>query len=319
MKNIPKIITDTISKRELDIIINHYNEPHRFYHNFDHIIFMVESVIEQEKQLNEKILTTDLLFAILYHDIVYDPKRNDNEEKSAELFKKYKPNYDGSLLSKNIYNAILETKNHKPTSDLSRKLTMLDLEVLYQDFNIFSEYEDKIFKEYQFVDYKTYVEKRVEILKGFDVDSVFIDYVRNKKPKIAVYCGSFNRFHRGHLDILEKAEAIFDKVIIARGINPDKNNTLYDLPKSIQYRQVENYSGLLTDFIDSLGYEVTLVRGLRNATDLEYEKNQYRYLKDLKPDIKVISILSDVEYEHISSSAIRMLEKYGKGKDYLID
>lgn len=312
MRKLPEIVNKYISNNELNVILNHYNEPHRYYHNIDHIIDMIESALFQDENFNNINVDEDLLLAILYHDIIYDPKSKNNEQKSADLFKKYHPDND------DVYNAILETENHMPTTILSEALSKLDLEILYQDYNTFVEYEDKIFKEYQFVDYKTYKEKRIQILQDFAVESIFIDYVRNKKPKIAVYAGSFNPFHKGHLDILEKAEAIFDKVIIARGINPSKTNELVELPKSIQNRQIETYSGLLTDFIDSLGYGVTLIRGLRNATDLEYEKNQYRYLKDLKPDIKVISILSDVEYEHISSSAIRMLEKYNKGKNYLI-
>ncbi|MCK9446108.1 adenylyltransferase/cytidyltransferase family protein [bacterium] len=312
MRQLPEIVNKYISDNELNVILNHYNETHRYYHNIDHIIDMIESALFQDENFNNINVDEDLLLAILYHDIIYDPKSKNNEQKSADLFKKYHPDND------EVYNAILETDNHMPTTILSEILSKLDLEILYQDYNTFVEYEDKIFKEYQFVDYKTYKEKRIQILEDFGVESIFIDYVRNKKPKIAVYAGSFNGFHKGHLDILEKSEAIFDKVIIARGINPSKTNELVELPKSIQYRQIETYSGLLTVFIDSLSYDVTLVRGLRNATDLEYEKNQYRYLKDLKPDIKVISILSDVEYEHISSSAIRMLEKYGKGKNYLI-
>ena len=64
--------------------------------------------------------------------------------------------------------------------------------------------------------------------------------------------------------------------------------------------------------------DVTLIRGLRNSTDLQYELTQYRFLQELKPDIKVVSIFCDKEYEHISSSAIRNLSKYGKGDEYLL-
>ena len=139
------------------------------------------------------------------------------------------------------------------------------------------------------------------------------------KSNIAIYPGSFSPFHRGHHSILLKAEAIFDEVIIARGISLDKvNNKKYELPEIIKNRRIMEYSGLLTDFLDTLEYEVTVIRGLRNSTDLQYEMTQYRFLQDLKPNIKVVSIFCDKEYEHISSSAIRMLEYYGKEKDYLI-
>ena len=126
--------------------------------------------------------------------------------------------------------------------------------------------------------------------------------------KIGVYAGSFNPFHKGHYNILCKAEKIFDKVIIARGINPEKNNVLVPLPKILDDRPVLSYNGLLTDFMTSLEEEnVTLIRGLRNSVDLQFEMNQYRYFQDLMPNIQMVSIFCDKEFEHISSSGIRLL------------
>lgn len=135
----------------------------------------------------------------------------------------------------------------------------------------------------------------------------------------AIYPGSFNPFHKGHLNILQKAEAIFEKVIVARGNNESKDFSKLPMPEFItNTRVVMNYSGLLTDFIKTLEGEVVVIRGLRNSTDLQYELTQYRYLQDIMPDIRVISIFCDKEFEHISSSAIRMLEKYGQAEKYLV-
>jgi pantetheine-phosphate adenylyltransferase len=143
--------------------------------------------------------------------------------------------------------------------------------------------------------------------------------------KLGIYAGSFNPFHRGHYNILQKAEKIFDKVIIARGINPEKPQSEFDLGsiKIIQDRTIMEYSGLLTDLLIEATphYEsVTLIRGLRNSVDLQYEMNQYRYFQDLMPNIQMVSIFCDKEFEHISSSGIRTLSKYGsdKVKDYLL-
>lgn len=290
---------------EIEIEIERYNESHRFYHNFQHI----EKMINDAKIKN--MLTDDLFLAIIFHDIIYNPKTNDNEEKSAELFYSYIKNDE-------IKQAILETKTHTPTSILSKQLCDLDLSILWGDYEAFIDFENKIFKEYQFVDYSIYKEKRLEILSDFGINPEWLNYVKYRTPKIAVYAGSFNPFHKGHYNILKKAEQIFDKVIIARGINPEKNNTIVELPIKIQNRQIETYSGLLTDFIDELGYDVTLIRGLRNATDLQYELTQYRFLQDLNPNIKIVSLFCDKEYEHISSSAIRSLELYNKQDKYLL-
>lgn len=143
--------------------------------------------------------------------------------------------------------------------------------------------------------------------------------------RIGVYPGSFNPFHRGHYNILKKAEKIFDKVILAKGINPEKEASHYQIPNIVlvQFNLI-SYDGLLTDCIkkvkSDIGDNVTVIRGLRNSVDLQYEMNQYRYLQDLMPDIQMVSIFCDKEYEHISSSGIRLLSKYGsdKVKDYLI-
>lgn len=286
-----------------------YSEPHRYYHTWEHILYMVDKAEKYGYLYNNVIL------AILFHDIVYDPLRKDNEEKSSELFKSFFP--DNEI----VYNAILNTKTHTDGDDVSRMLNILDLYVLtYGTLGDFMKYEDNIFKEYQFVDLNVYKKNRIEFLQtNFkNIKPEYIDYIRNREYKIGVYVGSFNPFHKGHLNILEKAEQIFDKVIIARGINPSKTDELLPLPDCLKYRQSVLYDGLLTDFIDSLGYEVTLIRGLRNSTDLQFETTQYRFLKDLKPDIKVVNILSDVQFEHISSSSIKMLQKYGKGDQYLL-
>jgi len=118
---------------------------------------------------------------------------------------------------------------------------------------------------------------------------------------------------------LQKAEQIFDKVIIAFGKNPDKKNKNFNVPSTIKNRQVEYFDELLTDLIKSLNQDLVIIRGLRNTKDFLYEQKQYRYNQDLMPNIKVINVFCDKEFEHISSSGIRTLEKYNKHQNYLLD
>lgn len=144
---------------------------------------------------------------------------------------------------------------------------------------------------------------------------------------IGVYPGSFNPFHKGHYNILLKAEKIFDRVIVARGVNPEKPKSEWDIPKQVSDRvEVTSYDGLLTDFVTEVmeplnpNDKVTIIRGLRNSVDLQHEMNQYRYFQDLMPNLQMVSIFCDKEYEHISSSAIKLLQPYGwdKIKNYLL-
>ena len=184
------------------------------------------------------------------------------------------------------------------------------------------EHELLAFKTHQHEDHTLYLPKRLEQLKQHakaDELKHLIDYLMHFKPNIGVFAGSFNPFHKGHFNVLVKAEKIFDKVIIAFGENPAKEDRKWPVPVKIRTRQIESYNGLLTDFIDSLGYEVTVIRGLRNSTDFQYEQNQYRYIQELKPDIKIINIFCDKEFEHISSSGIRTLEKFNRHQNYLLE
>ena len=179
------------------------------------------------------------------------------------------------------------------------------------------------------------------------------------KKTIALFCGSFSPFHIGHLDITKQAEKLFGKgnVIICFGVNPDKINSL-DKDKYIVElnekcktlsdkikRPVEYYAGFLHDFIsmkEKEGYNVVLIRGLRNREDLAYEEIQFKFMMDFKENLKiqsnkifgliisnifllkifrffnpknnVVFLKCDKSLDHISSSAIRKIEQFG-GKD----
>ncbi len=300
-----------------DSVLKRYEEHHRYYHTSTHLL----DVVLQLSKLDN--FDDELFLAAVYHDAVYDPHANDNEEKSAALFlEEAKTASLNKLQIDSINRLILDTKTHKPSSEKSQLLIKADLSILDQPLSKLIEYEHQIFKEFQFVDYKVYQPKRIEILNQLNVNgklNALIEYVTFRKPSIGVFCGSFNPFHKGHYNVLQKAERIFDKVIISFGKNPDKTNRTWDIPNSIKNRQLTEYNGLLTDFVASLGYEVVVIKGLRNSTDFQYEQNQYRYIQELMPGIKIINIFCDKEFEHISSSGIRTLEKYNKHQSYLLD
>jgi len=125
---------------------------------------------------------------------------------------------------------------------------------------------------------------------------------------LAIYAGSFNPFHVGHLNIVEKAEKIFGKenVLVAIGVNPAKvsihdvvNNSGVPRDQELSQkigRKVEMYYTFLHEFIDQKeleGYNAILVRGLRNGDDLSYENNQLSFIHDFKPEVKSVFIMCD--------------------------
>ncbi len=179
--------------------------------------------------------------------------------------------------------------------------------------------EKSQFNLFQYLNYSEYKQNRLTFLDkqlNSDLNKAFLNQF---SPKIALFPGSFNPFHKGHYNVLQKAEQMFDKVIIAFGKNPDKKNKNFNVPSTIKNRQVEYFDELLTDLIKSLNQDLVIIRGLRNTKDFLYEQKQYRYNQDLMPNIKVINVFCDKEFEHISSSGIRTLEKYNKHQNYLLD
>jgi pantetheine-phosphate adenylyltransferase len=200
---------------------------------------------------------------------------------------------------------------------LSVSFNKIDREILYSNsLEELIEWENNIFKEYQFCPLDTYKSKRIEFLKKFTGENPglrgLIDYITCKQYRIALYPGSFNPFHKGHLSVIQKIEnkGNFDKVIVARGVNPEKRGNpenTQDLVEILGYREVYSYEGFLTKAV--IDCQATAVlRGLRNGYDLNYEINQLRFLEDMGLSVPVFFVVCDEKYSHISSSAIRSLE-----------
>jgi len=272
-------------------------------------------------ELNEKYI---LDIAAVYHDIIFDPRKTDNEENSNKVFREnYSPTE--TFTPENIIRAseiILDTKERTNKNKLCRYFNRFDCDILYStEFSKLLEYEKQIMKEYQFCDYSVYKEKRIKFLEKFNNDiqsqslGKLIEYVKYYTPKIGIYTGSFNPFHIGHYDILQKAEKMFDKVIIAKGINPAKEESENNI--DLPFHQVETFNGLLTDYVKSKTpvADYFIVKGLRNGYDLDYEFNQLRWIenlmKSLSNKINVVYIPCSLKYSHISSSSIRGLQKLG--------
>lgn len=330
-----------ISLDDAETLGEKLREPHRFYHNVNHIADILSNISRLYPDNSNIKDKTILALAAFFHDAIYDPRRKDNEERSVEFFRKCISS--GGCNEENaeaICQIILDTKTHIPSSTLSEVFCDLDLyglrhgnaeRILTDEFNIF--------KEFQFYDYSDYKKGRIAFLEGYrskiknDANVDFLkSYLEFRRPKIGIYPGSFNPLHLGHRNILKKAEQLFDKVIIAKGYNPEKDtptvipgadvllcNSLEMQQKKLQqelpFHQVEVFEGFLTKFVASKSQDadVFVIRGLRDGKDLDYEINALRVSEELDPRIKYVFIHCDKNYEHISSSMIRAMEKIEKG------
>ena len=137
--------------------------------------------------------------------------------------------------------------------------------------------------------------------------------------KIAIFPGSFSPFSVGHQSIVERALPLFDKIIIAIGINSEKNQyfSIEERLKWItavysknQKIEVKRYEGLTVDFCkkEKANY---ILRGLRDSHDFKLEKNIAQMNKELNTNIETIFIITPPELSHISSSLIREIIKNG--------
>ena len=140
-----------------------------------------------------------------------------------------------------------------------------------------------------------------------------------------VFPGSFDPWHAGHQDVLDKALNVFDNVIIAQGVNPDKKISERErLPPVLKVTypgrvRFAAYTTTLVDFIKSMPEATAIIRGLRNGKDLENERSQQFWNEDLAKEIgynlpPTVYFITDRSLIHISSSAIRVADKLKKGR-----
>ena len=139
--------------------------------------------------------------------------------------------------------------------------------------------------------------------------------------KIGLFTGSFDPITKGHLDLIERASTLFDYLYVGIFYNPHKNgflpieSRLRTVKKAVAHlnnvRVIASHDELVVDVARKLDAEV-LVRGLRNATDLQYEASFDFYNHQLAGEMETIYLHSRPEHIYISSSAVRELLKFGQ-------
>lgn len=137
--------------------------------------------------------------------------------------------------------------------------------------------------------------------------------------KTAICPGSFDPPTDGHLNIVERALKIFDKVIVAVAVNTSKNpfftpkervEMLKDIFKNRPNVEVDMFEGLITQYAKQRK-ATTFLRGIRNMSDYEYEYQMALANKTLNPNLEILFMMTEGEYSHLSSSIIKEVITFG--------
>lgn len=139
------------------------------------------------------------------------------------------------------------------------------------------------------------------------------------QPKIAIYPGSFDPITFGHVDIMERAAALFDKVVVALALNLEKKplfsleerrEMIVEASAHLPNVSVVEVSGLMVEFAREQG-AVALIRGLRAVSDFEYEFQMALMNRKLAPRVITVFLMPHDSYTYLNSTIVREVARFG--------
>jgi len=137
--------------------------------------------------------------------------------------------------------------------------------------------------------------------------------------KIAIYPGSFDPVTNGHIDVIERAARLFDKVLVAVIRNPEKRPAFslderVDMLKKSLARDknvsVESFDGLLVDYARKKKANI-IVRGLRAVSDFDYEFQMALTNRKMAPKVETLFFMTDYKYSYLSSNFVKQIAHLG--------
>lgn len=137
--------------------------------------------------------------------------------------------------------------------------------------------------------------------------------------RTAVYPGTFDPLTLGHLDIIERASILFDKVIITAVSSPSKNS-LFDINERVEIIKksisdfknctAESFNGLLVNFAEAKNAGV-IIRGLRTISDFDYEYQMALTNRKISGEVETVFLMPSEKFTYISSTLVREIARYG--------
>ena len=139
------------------------------------------------------------------------------------------------------------------------------------------------------------------------------------KPRIAIYPGTFDPVTKGHLDIMRRAVNLFDRLIVAVSLNPNKNphfsqehrvEFIKQATNELENFEVVPFNSLLTDFAKTNNASV-IIKGLRAVSDFEFELQMGLMNRTLDESIETLFMIPSQEYSFLSSNLVKEISRHG--------
>jgi pantetheine-phosphate adenylyltransferase len=145
---------------------------------------------------------------------------------------------------------------------------------------------------------------------------------KDSAPRCAIYPGTFDPIHNGHIDVIRRSVAIFEEVIVAVAYNPHKDPALFSPDERVDMiretirdleprARVDKFSGLSVDYAERIGAKV-IIRSLRAVTDFDYELQMAHMNNQMWAQVETVFLFANPKLFFSASRLIKEVASYGK-------